>query len=468
MKLKIINNHDGMLLPLVLVFGTLTMIILGGVVSWGLLNMKAARQAVKREVAVQIAESGVEYYRWHLAHAPTDYQDGTGVAGPYVHQFYDKSGDQIGQFTLEITPPPIGSSIVTVKSAGKSSTNFFGARTITMRLAKPSLAKYAVAASSTMRFGAGTMVSGPIHSNGGIRFDGFTDNIITSALASYNDPDHTGGEEFGVHTHDSPIDPLPPAAVPSRPDVFKVGRQFPVPRVDFTGLTADMSQMKTDAIAHGFYRANSGSLGYNVVLKTNDTFDLSQVTSFKKKPSDCDNSTWSIKNETAPVNYNLPANGLIFLEDNIFVEGKINTARVSIVAAVFPDDPTTRKSITVNNNLIYTNYDGRDVISLIAQKDINVGLFSQDILRIDAALVAQKGRVGRYHYNSDCGENYIRETITLHGMIATNQRYGFAYTDNTGYKNRNISYDGNLLLSPPPSFPQTSDQYITMSWEETK
>ncbi|HTW96419.1 MAG TPA: hypothetical protein VMD74_02035 [Candidatus Methylomirabilis sp.] len=488
MKKNSLANRDGVILPLVLVFGTLAMIILGGIISWATMNVRAAQQAVKREVAIQIAESGVEYYRWHLAHAPTDYQDGTGAAGPYLHYFYDKSGDKIGQFTLTITPPPIGSSIVTVKSEGKSSNNFFGTRTITTRLAKPSLAKYAVAANSFMRFGQGTEIFGPIHCNSGIRFDGIAHNVISSAVATFDDPDHSGAAEFGVHTHVNPppgtgVDdsfrPLeaPPNTPQARSDVFLAGRQFPVPAVDFTGLTADFSQMKTDAQAAGFYRAGSGAMGYHVLLKTNDTFSLYRVDSLKAPPNGCTNSnnqtgwgSWSINNETLLGTYSLPANGLIFLEDNIFVDGQINTARVSIVAAVFPDDPSTRKSITVNNNLLYTNYDGRDVIALIAQNNINVGLYSQDILRIDAALIAQKGRAGRYYYESGskhCDPDDTKNTITLNGMIASDQRYGFAYTDGTGYQTRNIIYDTNLLYSPPPSFPQTSDQYITISWAET-
>jgi len=87
---------------------------------------------------------------------------------------------------------------------------------------------------------------------------------------------------------------------------------------------------------------------------------------------------------------------------------------------------------------------------------------------LDAAVVAKNGRVGRYYYSSSCGSNYIRNTITLNGMIATNRRYGFAYTDGTGYINRNINYDANLLYGPPPSFPLTSDQYALISWEELR
>ncbi|MFA5248739.1 MAG: hypothetical protein WC415_06050, partial [Patescibacteria group bacterium] len=461
--------------PLILVFSFTALIILSGIVSWGMMNLKVANQTVQRERAVQIAESGIEYYRWHLAHAPVDYQDGTGLSGPYMHDFYNRNGDKIGEFSLTITPPPIGSSLVTVTSAGKSGNDFHGERTISARLAKPSLVKYAVVANDAIRFGEGTEVQGPLHSNNGIRFDGLAHNLVTSAVAKYDDPDHLGDEEFGVHTHLSPTDPLPPASVPARSDVFVAGRQFPVPAADFAGLTADISQMKTDSQADGFYRSGSGVLGYHVVLKTSDTFDLYQINSLRISPdSKCSYDsqvgwgTWSINTEALLGNYPFPNNGLIYLEDDVFVNGQINSARLTIVAAIFPDNPSLRKNITINNNLLYTNYDGQDVISLIAQNNINVGLYSLDTLRIDAALVAQNGRAGRYYYNGYCGTNSIRQTITLYGMIASAKRYGFAYTNGTGYQVRNIIYDNNLLYSPPPSFPLTSDQYITLSWGEIK
>jgi len=61
-----------------------------------------------------------------------------------------------------------------------------------------------------------------------------------------------------------------------------------------------------------------------------------------------------------------------------------------------------------------------------------------------------------------------QNSLTLNGMIVSNLRYGFAYTDGTGYQTRNINYDTNLLLSPPPSFPQTSDQLYHASWQEIR
>ncbi len=516
MKNSVINKQKGFLIIQALVFGTIGIILIGGLVSFAQVNIKSARLFVLREKAFQIAEAGLEYYRWHLAHAAQDYKDGTGAPGPYIHPYKDKDGEVIGSFTLTITPPPLGSTVVTIVSEGKVVEDANLSRRVEAKLAIPSLAKYAFVANSAMRFGEGTEVFGPIHSNGGIRFDGLSHNIVSSAIANYDDADHNGPNEFGVHTHlrvppgvgavncpsntPSPYSSCylaseapPTTPVPNRSDVFLTGRQFPVPAVNFTGLTADLSDLRDDTLpVSGLCEtdvpngklcfASSGALGYNLVLKTNDTFDLFRVNSLRSSPSgSCTNSqnqasaqtgwaTWSIGTgsgaQTLLGNYTFPSNGLVFLEDNIWVEGQIQTARLTIASGRFPDSASTNTSITVNKDLRYTTHDGQDVLALIAQNNFNVGLYSNDLLTVDAALIAKNGRVGRYYYNSACGSNYVRSTLSLFGMIATNLRYGFAYSNNTGYITRNIVYDGNLLYGPPPSFPLTSDQYTTISWRE--
>ncbi|HBB65295.1 MAG TPA: hypothetical protein DCZ84_01490 [Candidatus Vogelbacteria bacterium] len=472
----------GYLIIHTIVYGAIALILITGLANWGSVNIRAGRDAALREQAFQIAEAGIEYYRWHLAHASTDYQDGAGAPGPYVHEYRDATGAVIGTFTLTITPPPVGSTLVIVVSEGVVTANPSITRRIEAKFAIPSIAKFAFVANSKMRFGAGTEVFGPIHSNDGIRFDGLAHNLVTSFKYSYDDPDHSGADEYGVHTHLSPSDPVPPVppppgTPPSRTDVFISGRQVSVPAVDWNGFTQDLSQMKTDAQTSGRYFAGSGALGYNIVLKTDDTFDLYTVTSLVSPQSNCYNSqnqsgwgTWSIASETLLGNYAFPANGLVFLEDNVWVEGTISSARLTIAAGRFPESSSTNANIIVNEDIRYTNYDGADVLGLIAQGNINVGLVSNDVLTIDAAIVAKNGRAGRYYYryafSKSCSPYHQRDTINLFGMIATKERYGFAYTDGNGYETRNIIYDGNLLYGPPPSFPLTSDQYQTISWRE--
>ncbi len=493
-KLRQLKNRtaNGMILLSVIIFGAIAVSAILAFSGWAYTSLSVANSVLYKEQALQIAEAGADYYRWHLAHAPNDFQDGTGAPGPYTHIFKDKDGVAIGKFVLTITPPNTGSTIVTIVSEGSVDAYPKVKKRIKTRLAIPSFAKYAIVANDVMRFGEGTEVFGPIHSNGGIRFDGVAHNLVTSAISSYDDPDHSGNNEFGVHTHvnappssgvnnsfrSSEAPPTNP--VPSRSDIFMTGRQFPVPPADFTGITNDISTIKTNAQSGGKYFAPSGALGYHIIFKTNDTYDVYKVTNLASASGSCSSNsssgdstwgTWSIKSsngETFVANYANPSNGLIFVEDNVWVDGQINTARITLAAGKFPDNISTRKSIIVNKNLLYTNYDGQDALALIAQQDVLVGMVSDTSFRIDGATMAVNGRVGRKYYSSSCSPYHSRDSITLYGMIGTNLRYGFAYTDGTGYTNRTIIYDANLLYGPPPSFPLTSDKYTTISWEEIK
>mgnify|MGYP000900433151 CR=1 FL=1 len=480
------QSSKGFLIVQILVFSTVAMLIISSVITWTGNSLRDARYVVDREKAFYIAEAGIEYYRWHLAHAQTDFQDGTATSGPYIHPYYDADGKQIGVFELTITPPPVGSTIVTIVSKGVFGSTTIS-RSIEAKLAIPSLAKYAFVANDVMRFGEGTEVFGALHSNGGIRFDGLAHNVVTSAQSSYDDPDHSGAVEFAVHTHvNAPpgsgtndtfrAAEAPASAVPSRPDVFEVGRQFPVPAVDFNGFTSDLASLKTKAQAGGRYFPASGYSGYRVVLKTNDTFDLYRVTSLVNPSNSCRSNsqpspagnwgTWSINNQTFLANYAFPTNGILFLEDHVWVQGTVDGARLTIASGRFPESASTNTHITVNSDLNYTNFDGSDVVALVAQGDINVGMVSDDVLDIDAALLAKNGRAGRYYYSSSCNPYHNRSTLNLYGMLGSNNRYGFAYTDGTGYDTRSITYDANLLYGPPPDFPLASDEYSTISWRE--
>jgi hypothetical protein len=326
----------------------------------------------------------------------------------------------------------------------------------------------------------------------GIRFDGVAHNLISSAMATYTDPD-SGIKQWGVYTTSGQDDPVPSVGpVNNRPDIFIAGRQFPVPGSDFEGMTLGLTQLQALAqpAAGGKEWSASNRQGYQMVFKVTNgvtSYDMYRVNNIQSTPNGCGTDatanaqkngpkyyqwgTWSIRNpinnnRTLLGNYSIPVNGVIFVNDHVWVEGLISNARVTIAAGIIGNtDPTKNANITINNNLKYTNYDGRDSIGLIAQGNINVGMLSADNLRIDAALVAEKGRVGRFYYNGSC-TNSQRNSLTLYGMIATYLRYGFAYTDSTGYDTRDIIYDSNLLYGPPPSFPQSTNQYEVISWQQ--
>lgn len=481
------SNQRGGLLVQVLVYSGIATMLLTALVSWASINVRAGREAFCREQAFQISEAGIDYYRWHLAHWNNDYKDGTAIAGPYIHTFNDKDGNPLGTYSLDIIAPPVGSTVVTVRSKGMVSECPSVYRRIEAKFAIPSFAKYVLLSNAQMFFGAGDEVFGPLHSNGGIGFLAGTPapkvhNKVTSGVASFS---YGGSNRFGVFTTVPAVDPAPGSPVPNRPDVFMGGRQFPVPSVDFTGITADLSAIKAAAIASGFYRGSSGKSGYRVLLKTNDTFDLYRVDTLQNTSAACKDmlgqtgwGSWSVKNDTLLSSNNaIPANGLLFFEDNVWVEGKINTARVTIAVAKFPDSVVSRPNIIINNNLTYTNYDGQDVIGLISQGNVLIGMVSADVLQIDAAVLAQNGAIFRYYYEGKgggkCNPYHLRTSITFHGAMASfNQSY-FAYSDSggvitNGYQSQPAYYDSNLLYAPPPSFPKTSDKYEVISWKEIR
>jgi hypothetical protein len=474
------ERQSGQMSLQVLILGAVATILISGFVLWADTYVTSVARDTDKNQAFTIAEAGIEYYRWHLAHAPQDFRDGsTTSTGPFIHSYYDRNGNRLGQFELAITAPASGSTITTIQSTGRVDADPTVQKIIKVKMGLPSFARYSVAANADIRFGEGTQVYGQLHSNGGIRFDGVAYNLVTSAQSTYDDPDHSGANEYGVHTHVSPVDNTPPTALGVRNDVFTAGRQFPVPAIDFTGITQDLAAMKTAAqTTSGYYRGSSGGQGYEIVLKTTDKFDLYRVNSVTSASNSCRNNsastvagwgTWTVNSRTLLAsNVNFPANGIIFIEDNLWISGQIATARLNIGAGRFPVNAATYASITVNADPLYTNYDGQDVIGLISQNHINVGLSSEDDLRIDAAMIAQNGRVGRYHYAQQCGSDYSQTKITSYGMIGTNERYGWAYTDGTGYQTRVIIYDANLLYAPPPNFPITASQYDIISWEEVK
>ena len=505
----------GDILVAVLVFAAVAVTIMIGLTNWGAAMLAGIRTVQAREQTFQVAEAGIDYYRWHLAQTPNDYKDGTTTPGPYYHNFSDKDGNLIGSYALTITPPPTGSTKVVILSTATTTAYPTVRRSIQATMAIPSLAQYSVAANDYLRFGAGTSVYGPVTSNYGIHFDGTAYNTISSAESTYVDPD-TGLTEWGVWTAVPGTgypsgDPQPPTAVPARPDVFTVGRQYPVPAFDFNGLTVNLQQLLTTSetggacISPGCW-APSGAQGYHILLNTNGTYFMYKVTALQAAPNGCGNDstaqsesqwgTWSIKTNTSSpyslsgqtqVNgpngdhsWNDPSNGVMFVEDDLWVDGQINGSRLTIAAAIFPDSPGNEPNITVgqpngssatdNGDLLYSRFDGSDSIGLIAQGNINVPLVSDDTLTVDGALVAENGRVGRFYYDASCAANgtsyFTRNTINLNGMIGTNQRYGFAYTDGTGYQIRNISYDSNMLYAPPPTFPLASSQYQMISWQQ--
>ncbi|TSD00774.1 MAG: Uncharacterized protein Athens071425_577 [Parcubacteria group bacterium Athens0714_25] len=492
----------GSALVYILIIMSAVMIILTSMIQFVVSQLKYSQYEASREESLQIAEAGIYFYRWYLAHeveGKTAYQvedfwqnqSPLGVDSPYEQDFKDPQGGVIGRYSIEVTPPDPNSTIVVVQSTGWTIKNPNSTRTVRVRFRRPSWSEYLVLSNASVRFGDGTETFGLLHSNGGIRFDGIAHNIVSSSQETYVDPD-TGITRPGVWTawtneYNTNMDG----------DVFQAGTEFPVSEEDFTGVSADLALMKSAAnsgINGSIYFGHSGK-GQHIILKDNGTFDSRTVSQY-------DSFTNAIKTYASGWStHNIPNNGVIFVENNVWLEGKIDNKRVTVAAADIIGGGGA--SVYIGNDIRYTNYDGSDILGIIGQNDIEIIKDSENDLQIDGALIAQTGRVGRDYYSGYyrsgnggekgwkilggntyqwgnsagwylclCGDLSCvdhKDSITLFGAMATNGRYGFAYTDScprdSGYTDRNLVYDNNLLYYPPPYFP-TSPEYSLDMWDE--
>ncbi|OGM28298.1 hypothetical protein A2801_02465 [Candidatus Woesebacteria bacterium RIFCSPHIGHO2_01_FULL_41_10] len=435
------------------------------VVIYALLFLLAAQlefsnRQVLSEQSLSIAESGVNYYRWHLAHAPDDFQDGTGGAGPYLHDFTDPEGNIVGQYSLEVIAPQDGSSIVTIRSTGHSNVNPSITRTIEAQYGQPSLARYSFLQHAASWYGSGITVNGDVHSNTGIRMDGTNTARVTSAQEQY-----TCGSETGC----SPATYMP--------GVWGAGGdtglwEYPVPQVPFSLIQFNFDDMQQNAINDGLYLEASGARGYHLVFSSNGTVNVRRVTNTNyyygyESDDGCQRRYQRITGETSIGTYNVDDIPIIFAEDHLWVEGTVN-GRITVVAARFPT-ASNEMNIWIRNNLLYAAYDGTNSLGLIAQHDI---YFVRDIpnnFQVDAALMAQGGKIIRHGYFSWCQgtTQAIKDSLTINGAVISFEKsyWNFGSGPTSGFITRTINYDGNLLFMPPPYFP-VSGEYEFISWKE--
>ncbi len=244
--------NKGVISVYILMATSIAVVLITGLMVFVTSNHRQSTREVSRQQALQIAESGIYYYRWYLAHSLDgknalqikdfwENGDPLGVATAFEQDVTDFSGSVIGRYQVEVEAPEANSTIVTALSTGWTYQNPGVTRSIRVRFRRPSWSEYSVLANDLARFGEGTNVYGPIHSNNGIRFDGVANNVISSAVEDYYDPD-TDSIKPGVWT-----------SQPNEEEVFLAGNEFPVVAIDFNGVTTDLNLMETEAQVNGIY-----------------------------------------------------------------------------------------------------------------------------------------------------------------------------------------------------------------------
>ncbi len=449
------GDEHGNILLFAIIFGFISFsVIVVGVGGYVISENKASDYKHNREMAFQIADAGINYYRWHLAHNKEDFQDGTGVPGPYVHEYEDKDGNVIGHYSLNITRPVTGTTVVVIESTGWLDAQPNSRRTIRARVGFPALTDYAFLTNGDVWIADEEETHGKFHANGGIRFDGTGDAPITSATSTYICKEFHGcGNQ-------------------QKPGIWGDGGpqsywQFPVPGKEFAAVTAKLSEIKTNAdpLKGGVYLTSSGKQGWRLSFQANGTINIFKVkttNSYRGKDVGSNKYEWyaiDAASYDTTTTVSMPTNGYIYVEDTVWVDGVVN-GRATV-------GTTAGKSIIINGNLTYAAKDGNNVLGLIAEQNILIPHDSPDDLEIDAALLAQNGAAKRYYYPSD-----KKDSLIIYGSVISNGVWTWSWTSGgsvvvSGYVHTNSTYDANLTYFPPPSFPVGSE-YNLISWEEVK
>ncbi len=244
--------NKGSITLLVVIFAGIMVVIFAGTTGFIFTQHRLQVKKADKELAVQIAEAGLDYYKWFLSHYPNDLQDGTGGPGPYEHEYNDPEGGAIGKFSLDVSGNNVCGSVasIDIESTGWTYDSPSIKRKVVGRYSRPSVAEFAYIIDDNVWAGSDREIKGKYHSNGGIRMDGENDSLVTSAVETW-----TCTSSFGC-SPDQTVD-----------GVFGSGEgfdlwQFPAEPIDFVGLTLDLAQMK-DAAQNfgGVYLGPSGGRG---------------------------------------------------------------------------------------------------------------------------------------------------------------------------------------------------------------
>ena len=263
--------------------------------------------------------------------------------------------------------------------------------------------------------------------------------------------------------------------------------KFPVPPVDFNGITVDLNTIKNHAQSSGLYFPPTGKSGYRVTFNADGSADIREVVGAIEIWGYSTDGGWAkertvMSSVSSAANYVIPPDcPLIFLEDDVWIEGVV--AGKALIAAADLSGSSIDRSVILNDNITYAGT-GNDGLTVIGEQDVLVGLQVPDIMNIFGVFIAQKGKFGRNHYCTyDCSttkgnqglpgslDEYVtRSTLNTTGTVVSKGRVGTKWTSGgafvSGFDQRNDSFDRSLAENPPPFTPVTSDDYIFRSWQE--
>ncbi len=467
------HTSRGDVLVLTIIFTGVFSILFASLIRYLVTQYTSVSIHTAEDEALQIAEAGVEYYRWHLAHFPNDLQDGTSGAGPYVHAYEDPETGVLGHFSLELGGEVLCGKTQVVHATSTAWTDAKPniKKVVFVRIARPTIADFSYIVDSNVYAGANRTITGPYHSNGVVRMDADNHSAVTSKVATTScDGAGLGGctgtiaGVYGTGTH---------------PEWWRSAE----PDIPFSNFDFDFGQIQAIATTQGIFLAHMSNdvnnYGYYLKLKSDKTVDIYRVTG---KWANVSITTPGSESITVPelANANITATYLQFMQnrpipnacpliyasDRVWLEGVVS-GKVTVVAN---DVGVASPDVFLQNNITYNTNTGTDGLTVLAERNILIPLYVPNDMTLSGIFLAQKGSYGRPWYGSVNPYNAFRtrNSLTTTGTVVSKLRTGTSWTDGTAFTNRIDNYDRNLVDAPPPLTPFTSSDFRLIEWREVK
>ncbi len=446
------NKQAGQLLVLVLVFGAIFLIIITSFISSVVSQARAVDVRFEQQRATEIAEAGLNYYKWYLAHFPGD------ASGGGIYTYTDPEDGPIGEYELTINSSSYCGEVASMEviSRGYTFDNSAAQAIVSAVYRRPTIAEYSFISNAGVWYGDSRVITGPVHGNQGVRMDGTHNSFVGAGVATYEG-------NGGVYT----------TTANATPGLF----QYPISPIDFTGLTIDLAQMRTSAQADGIYYGPTSDWGYRVVFNGNDTVDIFRVTGTQdyRSFSSSEGTHWGERNDitsNVQIANNLaidPDCPVLFFEDKVWIEGAVS-GKVAVAAGL--NSSNLQNNIVIHDDVTYVAGTDAGLVA-IAEDDVDVGIDVPNNMIANGIYIAQNGRFGRNHYTTGNLPNSLdpfvsRDSLTRLGSVVSNQRGGTEWSSSgshiSGFRSRTTSFDRDQVDNPPPLTPETSDVYELQDW----
>ena len=460
------------------------MLVMSALVGYVMQQARYGNALFAREEALSIAESGLEYFKWHVAHNTPIRQSGTGLLPSYTYAVNDPEGGALGTAYISTSAAKQCGRVqwIDVTSVGKANMDKRFPRTLTARYMRPAVAEYAFITNDGVHYVS--TVNGPVHGNTGVRMDGVNNSTISSVLGvnefwcdgSYNcSPSQWKNGVFG----NGPNSELWELAVPGvNFSTMLSNTASDASYAGTLGLYLSPTRVYLANVAQGSSYSSVGgseSKGYHIVFNSNGTVTVKRVTAvsalndaYDPQIDDFVTDRTDISSETTVGAYTYPPPARSSTR-----RPRHGSAAQSQQKTVIATDPGSFSpdiilggTMTVSEgNIGYATTDGTVGLTAIAEHAVRYANKVPNDMTIRGTFVAENGFYGRYYYGYTGSSYNIRNSLTLNGSVVTYLRAATWWGD-SGFQSRLTTYDRLQAFNPPPFTPSSHVDYGYVLWNE--